>query len=185
MNAKMNEQELIRRLGELPAEIEPRSDPWPSILARIESAGRAGRERRGPWLPRAAAAAVVLALAAGLLLAPMLQQDRPAPVRSVAGPAESLRLTGNLAVSEAEYQAAFREFIPVGDARPSLPRKTVEMIELGWADLIAMENMLGAALQANPEDPFLNSRMQELRARQLGFLKSMARLDRNNRRMTL
>jgi hypothetical protein len=44
---------------------------------------------------------------------------------------------------------------------------------------------LAAALDENPDDPFLNDRMFELRARQLGFLKQLVKLDRNNRRMTI
>jgi hypothetical protein len=44
---------------------------------------------------------------------------------------------------------------------------------------------LAAALEANPNDPFLNDRMLELRARQLGFLQRLATIDLENRRLTI
>jgi hypothetical protein len=59
------------------------------------------------------------------------------------------------------------------------------MIESDWAELTLTENFLVAALEENPGDRFLNDRMLELRARQLGFLKQLARLDKNSRRMTI
>jgi hypothetical protein len=36
-----------------------------------------------------------------------------------------------------------------------------------------------------PNDPFLNDRLLQLRARQLGFLQRLATLDLNDRRMTI
>ena len=93
--------------------------------------------------------------------------------------------SGLLAGSDAEYQAAFREFIPVGVSRDNLPAPTVEKIETGWADLMRAEAELNGALALNPDDPFLNNRMLELRSRQLSFLKQLAALDRNNRRLTI
>ena len=90
-----------------------------------------------------------------------------------------------LAASEAEYQAAFREFITVGQAHERIPTMTVEKIETGWADLRQVETALADALARNPDDAFLNSRMLELRARQLGFLRQLASLDHSNRRLTI
>jgi hypothetical protein len=90
-----------------------------------------------------------------------------------------------IAGSEAEYLAAFREFIPVGDSRSRLPAQAVEMIETSWTELTNAESELAAALEQNPNDPFLNKRMLELRARQLSFLKQLAVLDFNNRRLTI
>jgi hypothetical protein len=61
----------------------------------------------------------------------------------------------------------------------------VEKIERTWADLRITETALTGALEENPGDLFLNERMLELRARQLGFLKQLVTLDRNNRRLTI
>jgi hypothetical protein len=138
---------------------------------------------------------VLLALVAGLLLGPRLA-DRPGPesgngngigigMDSARADREVPRLPANLAASEAEYQAAFREFITVGQARSNLSQQTIAQIETGWADLRAAENALEAALAANPDDRFLNNRMFELRARQLGFLQELAYLDQSNRRLTI
>jgi hypothetical protein len=192
----MNEQELLKRLGALPGEISPRNDPWPEIHARISgehaaglSGGDAARPHRRGWLPMAAAA-VLIAITAGLIFRPLQVGGPESAVDSAAmerAPRshEALRLQGALAASEVEYQAAFREFIPVGDSRNNLPMQTIESIESGWAELVSTESVLAAALEENPENSFLNDRMFELRARQLGFLKQLAKLDRNNRRMTI
>jgi len=52
----MNDEELTRRLGELPRSIEPPHDLWPGITARL-----APRRRGLPrWLPLAAAIALVV-----------------------------------------------------------------------------------------------------------------------------
>ena len=192
MKHHMEEQELLRRIAELPREIRPKNDPWAAISRRMVVT-RDSREHRWPlrgWGLQAAAASVVLALLLGLLLGPRMGESpssAPAnPVALVSDRAEPPvhRLPSSLAGSEAEYQAAFREFIAVGQARPDLSPRTIEMIETGWADLRAAEYELAAALAANPHDVFLNDRMLALRARQLGFLQQLAALDQSNRRLT-
>ena len=179
----MNEKELLSRLAELPREIRPRRDPWPEISARIERSGTVARRtyRTPGWMFRAAAASVLLALAAGLLLRPLWNTD---PLDSVKF-ASNEATPGLLDAVDAEYLAAFREFINVGGSRDSLAPQTIEKIEMGWADLRVTETALAAALEENPGDLFLSERMLELRDRQLGFLKQLITLDRNNRRMTI
>jgi hypothetical protein len=182
----MNERDLLNRMAELPREIPPRNDPWERIAARLDeqeaTTGRAARRRvrsLPAWSIRAIAAVAVLAVALSLL--PGTRPERAtAPVGTVA-PAAPARLSG----SEVEYQAAFREFIAVRDARERIPAQAVEMIETGWADLRQVEAALADALAQNPNDPFLNRRMLELRARQLGFLRQLAALDHSNRRLTI
>ena len=165
MNPSMSEQDLIRRLGDLPREISPKRDPWSDISARIVAGSRKSAVSTGGrnWLP----------LAAAWKIPP--------------GASHALALTwrGALAASESQYQAAFREFIPVEDSLGNLPPATIESIESGWADLNSTESVLTAALEQHPNDLFLNERLIELRARQLGFLKQLVRLDRSNRRMTI
>ena len=188
MKKTVGELELLQRIAALPREIEPRNDPWPAIAARIV---RMAGHRRGvagsrAWLWRAAAASLVVALAAGLLLGPRVG-DPPtaAPGDTVAtlAPGDP-RVPASLAASEAEYQAAFREFITVGRARQGLSPHTIDRIEAGWADLRDTEDALTAALEASPGDAFLTTRMMELRARQLGFLRQLATLDQDYRRLT-
>jgi len=187
MKRELDEQELLRRIGELPREIRPRNDPWPAIEARIERAERrsAGSSSRA-WLWRAAAASLVVAVAAGLLLGPRRGELPTAPeVSAVATPSAGDRgLPASLAASEAEYQAAFREFITVGRARQGLSPETIQRIEAGWADLRATEDALTVALNESPGNAFLTGRMMALRARQLGFLQQLAALDQDYRRLT-
>ena len=192
MNSSMNEKDLMERIARLPREIEPDHDPWDRIAARLGD-GRAAAtpgpaapaSRVWGWPARAVAALAVLAAAVALLNSPV----------TVVGPAETVLAGGAaapgrpmpsaLAASEAEYQAAFREFIAVGREHERIPAMTVEKIETGWADLRQVETALADALAQNPDDPFLNSRMLELRARQLGFLRQLASLDHSNRRLTI
>jgi len=94
-------------------------------------------------------------------------------------------LAGALNASEFEYQAAFREFISVGESRENLPQKAVQNLVAGWADLRAAETALTEALRENPGNEFLSAKMLELRSRQLDFLQQIASLDQNSRRKTI
>ena len=192
MKHKLDEQEFLRRIAELPREIRPQNDPWTAISARIARSHdqQPGRRFFRGWMIQAAAASVVLALILGLLLDPRMTEAPPAGVGEVAQDNASsghraYPLPAILEASEAEYQAAFREFIAVGQARSRLSPRTIQTIETGWADLRAAENALAVALAANPDDLFLRDRLLELRARQLGFLQQLASLDQNNRRLTI
>jgi hypothetical protein len=198
MTQGIGEQELLRRIAELPREIRPGRDPWPEISARIavSEAPSARVARLPPWsLPQwslmGAAASVALALAAGWLV---VSERTAAPVapgspielaQTGVSPEPVSGLRTSLSASEAEYRAAFREFIPVGSARPNLSPQTVAVIETGWAEMRQTETELTAALAMRPNDPFLNDRLLQLRARQLGFLQRLATLDLDNRRMTI
>lgn len=193
MTKGIGEQELLRRIAELPREVSPERDPWPDISARIgqndRQAGRSGRPAY--WRLLAVAASVTLALAVGWLLAPEFTAPPAAPAGQAEfagnepGPEALSGLRASVRASEAEYRAAFREFIPVGSARTSLSPQTVALIETSWDDLRRMELELAAALANRPNDPFLNDLMLELRARQLGFLQRLAALDLNDRRLTI
>ncbi|MGD2128139.1 MAG: hypothetical protein PVJ33_02775 [Lysobacterales bacterium] len=192
MKERLTERELLLRLAELPREIEPRQDPWPDIAARISGAAQKPKMpvARRTWAWRAAAASLVAAVAAGVWLAPSHENAQTgaepaiAATEPVSRSAPVSTIAGSVAASEAEYQAAFREFIPVGDySRESLAPQTLENIEKGWADMRSAEAALSAALEQNPNNRFLNDRMLELRARQLGFLQQLASLDLANRRM--
>lgn len=74
----MNDFDLQRELRRMDAPRAPRADLWPGIAARIGATPVARPRRR--WLPLAAAAGLLLALAAMPLL---LSQQHP-PLREVA-----------------------------------------------------------------------------------------------------
>ncbi len=204
MDERMDERQLLERLAGLPREIQPANDVWPAISARI--AGRPAGSRRIPFAALAIAASAVLAVAVGLVLGPRWASGPTAaqPAVAVTAPASeaaaepllrtrkplwSTRETGatnqTLAASEAEYQAAFREFIGLGESQRNLSPATVQTIESSWAELQETERALQEALAANPDNRFLNQRMLELRARQLGFLKQLAALEQTTWRLTI
>jgi hypothetical protein len=180
MNAGMTERELLDRIARLPREILPPRDPWLAIAGRLDEPAPPARAWAPGWLPRAVAALAVLAVALGVVFS---GADRRAPAS--AGPALTLAAPPMIAGSEAEYLAAFREFLPLGDARDALSAVTVATIEDSWSAMVRTEEALRVALAASPDDPFLNQRMLELRARQLGFLRQLAVLDHSNRRMSI
>ena len=152
----MNERDLLNRMAELPKEIPPRNDPWERIAARLdeqevrmeESVGRRLRPFAA-WPVRAVAAVAVLAVALSLLPGPGAGPGRSTVPANTVASVTPVRLAG----SEVEYQAAFREFIAVRDARERIPAQTVEMIETGWADLRQVEAALADALAKNPNEP--------------------------------
>ena len=189
MKKRISESELLEQIAALPREIAPAHDVWPSVAQRIEQAGEpdSGRESVSGWWQLAAAASVFVAFAAGLLLG---QQKLHTPLEPATEPnaAEQFvyqgSLSATLAATEIEYQAAFREFVSVGASRDSLASRTVEKLVMSWTDLRATEAGLTAALQENPGNSFLNSKMLELRSRQLKFLQQIAALDHNSRRTT-
>jgi len=204
MDKGTDDGQLLERLAALPREIRPANDVWPAISARIE--GRPAGSRRFRLATLAVAASALLALAVGLVLgprreaAPNLPQSAvavtapaddsvAAPVLRTRKPDPAMRETGaaswTLAASEAEYQAAFREFIGLGESQRNLSPATLQTIESSWAGLQEAERALQAALAANPDNRFLNQRMLELRARQLGFLKQLAALEQTTWRLTI
>lgn len=204
MDGGMDDRQLLERLAGLPREIQPANDVWPAISARIMD--RPAGSRRFPLTALAIAASALLAVAVGLVLGPRWEAgstspqpvaettvpaDEPAPasVLRTRKPGPVTRETGapswTLAASEAEYQAAFREFIGLGESQRNLSPATLQTIESSWAELQDTERALQAALAANPDNRFLNQRMLELRARQLGFLKQLAALEQTTWRLTI
>jgi hypothetical protein len=189
MNEKMTEKGLLARLDALPREIVPGHDVWPAIASRIEKEPAAGAEPVSSnrwWFP-AVAASFALLIAVGILTGRQDSTARaPAQIDIAAREhGEHVRtggLAGTLLAMELEYQAAFREFISVGEPSGHLKHQTVEKMIAGWKDLRDSEAGLSLALQQNPGDPFLNEKMLKLRSRQLEFLKQMAALERDSRR---
>jgi hypothetical protein len=179
-----NDSKLTGELGKLPREIAPRSDLWPAIEAKLTAHMSTKPQRRtgfAAFRMHAVAATVLVAFAAGMLLGRQSGRDNTIP-QQAASPDYALMAT--IAASEREYQAAFREFIPVGYARPYLGERAVEMIEDSWAELQMAETALLFALQEYPDDAFLGQRLLGLRGQQLDFMKQLAVLDQHTKRNT-
>ncbi len=191
MNRKLTEQELLERLEALPRELSPAKDAWPAIAQKIGAQSATNRQySSNRWWFRAAAACVAAAFVAGILMGRQWDTASrlPQPESRLASQAYAPlaeALAGVLAASELEYQAAFREFVSVGESREYLPPQTVEKLDAGWADLREAEAAMIEALRQNPGNAFLSSKMLELRSRQIDFLKQIAALDQNNRRTTI
>lgn len=176
-----NDQQLQEALARLPREITPQRDPWPDIEARL-----AAREARGVRAVsgnrglRALAASVAVAFVAGLLFGRQsVVEETPGAVEPVAG---NLTLQAALEASEREYQAAFREFIPVGVSRSVLETQAIQHIESTWVEMQQAEAALMSALREYPENAYLNQKLLDLRQQQLGFMKQLATLDQASRR---
>lgn len=192
MNHSPSEHELLQQLAALPREIAPANDAWPGISSRISgvSAGGAIPSKRFRFWPLATAAALLVMLSAGLLserfgsvsepgLASMADSGDPV------GPKVGPGFSDSMAVGEREYQAAFKEFLAL-DTAMSLPdRLSPEPIGQGWETLHQAEIQLQAALQEQPDNRFLNSRMTSLRARQIELLQQIAALEMASRRNTI
>ena len=176
-----DEQQLVDALHSLPREIEPQSELWPAIerrLGRVEETSAAPRRQ---WPMRALAASVAIAFFAGLMFG---RQVGVTPGQPETGLPASLSMLAATEATEREYQAAFREFIPVGASRAVLETQTVQRIEQSWAELQQAETALLAALHEYPENPFLNQKLLDLRSQQLGFMRQLATLDQYSRRRT-
>lgn len=182
----ITEAALIDRLGQLPKRVEPRNDPWPQILSRISAEGSERSTVNSTWMRLAAA--VALAFSLGIFLGKSWQDNSPGaptPALTVQQPAPNGSMTnlgGTLAGAEREYQAAFSEFLNIGQAAPELKPSTLDAIERDWQEMLDAESALAAALEQYPNNPWLNKRMLELRERQLAMLKQLAGLDRTSRR---
>lgn len=179
MKSIRTEQELLKRIARLPREIRPPRDPWLEIAARLDAPVAAEEPAPYPgWALRAVAALAVAALALGVVFS--------GPDRATPGSADRTAAAPPMIVgSEAEYLAAFREFLPLGEARDALSAGAVTNIENSWSALVKAERALQAALDDHPDNRFLNQKMLELRSRQLAFLRQLATIDHSNRRLSI
>jgi len=197
MNQSHTEQEILRKIGLLRRELAPVNDPWLKISARISTLSRdrvAARGRPSLW-PFAVAATVLLVVATALIVGqprnPSSSGNSPLPgnVSSIypATPelAQRYPAIGTTVAREAEYQAAFREFMTSGAAHGSPLQQSMEAFGAGWSVLRQAEVELKVALNQEPDNRFLNSHMQALRARQLELLQQISAADMASRRNTI
>ena len=145
MKQGLSEQELLARLRSLPREITPDTDAWPAIAQRIGQEDTPYRQQSSSrWWMHAVAASVAVVFVAGVLIGrqwdttPGMEQ----PGFDLANQAQAVwvgGLAGALTANELEYQAAFREFISVGEFRENLPQLAVENLTAAWLDLSEAE----------------------------------------------
>lgn len=177
------DQGLAAEIGGLPREITPRRDLWPEISSRLGTVGMRGSAQSKPfrWRHQALAASIAVAFVTGLMFGKQLGVGDLPPLNPSA---PDFAMKTALEAGEREYQAAFREFVSVGSSRTVLQSQTIENIESSWAELQQAESALLAALRDYPENTYLNQKLLDLRAYQLGFMQQLATLDQSSRRKT-
>jgi len=99
-------------------------------------------------------------------------------------PAMEYSLAGTVETTEREYQAAFRELVPLDYSGMRLAGDDPESIRGSWDELQKAESSLLAALREFPANIFLNEKLMDLRSQQLQFVKQMVLLEQNNWRRT-
>jgi hypothetical protein len=193
MNQSQTEQEMLRKIALLPRELAPVNDPWPKISARISAISRDPVPIPAPgqthlW-PFAVAATALILVATALILGQPWNSSSPWN-SSVSAPdapevAQRYPAAAASAASEAEYQAAFREFMTSGATHAAPLQPSMEAFGAGWSALRQAEVELQVALNQEPDSQFLNSHMQALRARQLELLQQISAADMAARRDTI
>jgi hypothetical protein len=179
----MRESELQDAIGSLPRSIKPPRDLWPAIYARIGAAsGRTDMRPARAWQWPAMAAGVLLALATGIFIGRGMDTGVVEP--AAAYPVAQYALAGGVETAEREYQAAFRELVPLDYSGLSLNTEDPEALRKSWEDLQQAESLLLAALQQYPSNIYLNEKLLDLRSTQLQFVKQLALLEQNNWRRT-
>lgn len=191
MNQSQTEQEMLRKIGQLPRELAPANDPWPKISARISTISRDRVATRGHtrlW-PFAVAATALILVATALIFGQSLISLSPGNSTSSIPDAHELAqqypAASSSSASEAEYQAAFREFMTSGAVHALPVQSSMDAFGAGWSALRQAEVELQVALNQEPDNQFLNSHMQALRARQLELLQQISAADIAARRNTI
>ena len=193
----MKESELQSAIGSLPRGIKPQRDLWPGINKRLGVKRKVDKVHyQVPfWRKPAMAAAVLLALTGGIFIGrgmdgPGQLLDR-LPVSPSTEPggqtAESMlefALISTVEATEREYQAAFRELVPLEYSGLRLDGEEPDALRGSWEDLLQTETSLLAALQQYPSNIYLNEKLLDLRAQQLQFVKQLALLEQNDWRRT-
>ena len=179
----MRESELQDAIESLPRSIRPQRDLWPGIDQRLDKVEKAGKVnyKTAFWRTPAMAAAVLLALTTGIFIGRGLDTG---PAGQVVQSVQHYALAGTVEAAEREYQAAFRELVPLDYSGLRLEGEEPDALRGSWEDLLQAETSLLAALRQYPSNIYLNEKLLDLRSQQLQFVKQLALLEQNNWRRT-
>ena len=179
----MKESELQSAIGSLPRSIRPQRDLWPGISDRLETVEKGGEAHyKTPfWRTPAMAAAVLLALTGGIFIGRGMDTE---PAGQAAQSVLEYALVGAVKATEREYQAAFRELVPLDYSGLRLEGAEPDALRVSWEDLQQAETSLLAALAQYPSNIYLNEKLLDLRSQQLRFVRQLAMLEQNNWRKT-
>jgi len=177
---KMKESEVQGAISSLPRSIRPQRDLWPGISERLDRSDGV-RDKTPFWRRPAMAAAVLLALTGGIFIGRSMETE---PASQSAPSMLEYALAGVVEATEREYQAAFRELVPLDYSGLRLEGAEPDALRVSWEDLQKAETSLLAALAQYPSNIYLNEKLLDLRSQQLRFVKQLAMLEQNNWRKT-
>ena len=179
----MKETELQSAIESLPRSIRPQRDLWPGIDKRLDAVDKDGKVhyKARSWRMPAMAAAVLLVLTTGIFIGRGMDVG---PSGEAAQSVLQYALVGSVDAAEREYQAAFRELVPLDYSGLRLEGEGPDALRGSWEDLQQAESSLLAALRQYPSNIYLNEKLLDLRSQQLQFVKQLALLEQNNWRRT-
>lgn len=187
-DCRRQHEQMIRLradLDALPRSIDPPRDLWAGIQSRIESPrvvkGTFGAgERSGGWRRWGllAAAAMLLVVTSSGLTAWLMQSAPTAPAPQRTDPAVAMGVAWQeFEAAETEYQRITAELLQTLDERRD--RLTPETIETVEANLRLIDEAITearAALERDPSNAALATRLTDIYRRRVGFLQQMNRL---------
>ncbi len=179
----MKETELQSAIESLPRSIRPQRDLWPGIDKRLDAVDKDSKVHYKArfWRMPAMAAAVLLVLTTGIFIGRGMDVG---PSGEAAQSVLQYALVGSVDAAEREYQAAFRELVPLDYSGLRLEGEGPDALRGSWEDLQQAESSLLAALRQYPSNIYLNEKFLDLRSQQLQFVKQLALLEQNNWRRT-
>lgn len=153
-----NEDPLLAKAAELPKDVQPARDLWPSISARLAGETQSARPRAFGW-PAALAAGFLVASVSALLTFGLMREPDPVAPVVVAGPGEAAiipvnygpnsGITANELVLRDQLLGQFRE--KFGQLRP----ETRVAIVKNLAVIQTAANEIDAALAKDPASGML------------------------------
>lgn len=175
-------RELRSRIEALPRSIEPGTDLWNGIRSRIDEPkvvrpefGGGGGWRR--WGLVAAAAMLLVVTSSGLTAWFMgAGTQAPDPATPTAAAAMSVAWQ-EFETAEAEYQRVTDELLQtLEQRRDRLTPETIETVETNLRLIEEAINEARTALERDPSNAALATRLTDIYRRRVGFLQQMNRL---------
>jgi hypothetical protein len=164
--------ERARRLGD---DLPPDRDLWPGIEARIRDS-KSPRSRVGRWLPLAAAAAVVMAVAAIATLGPGRGPVESEPVPALAFGQDDPAWFGPGHALGPQYQLARAGLVEDLDRRlAALPPDTRAIVEHNLRTIREAVAEINAALAEDPGNVFLQELLLTTYQDELAMLSNVRR----------
>jgi hypothetical protein len=160
----MKDEDLRRRIEELPREIAPERDLWPAIARRA-------RPRRR-WPARLAVGFGVAAAAAALVLATRRPPEPKAPIGVVPSTVPSVAPVATPLPGEAEYASALASLeAELSQRRPEMPERARDALDEDLRVVDAAIAVSRAALVDRPGDPDLQAELDRAYEDKLDLLR--------------